>query len=155
MKTASNLGPCTFQVRLDYLLMTRVYFYLLLTLHPAYLPSILKYISLLLEWCNSNKLTNNPPKYHLLIIPPTKNSHHTNLSVSLKNTTIQVENSVKYLRVIIGPKSYFHDHLTAIELEISRAADVLYESKFILPQNASRTLHILRILLFILIFYMD
>ena len=57
-------------------------------------------ISLLLEWCNSNKLTINPQKCHLLIIPPTKNCNQMDLSVSLKDTTINAENSVKYLSVI-------------------------------------------------------
>ena len=83
-------------------------------------------ISFLLQWCNSNKLSINPQTYHLLIIPSTKNSNHMDLSVSLKDTTINAENSVKYLSVIIDTNFNFHDHLRAIELKISRAAEVLY-----------------------------
>ena len=98
-------------------------------------------ISFLLQWCNSNELSINPQTYHLLIIPSTKNSNHMDLSVSLKDTTINAENSVKYLGVIIDTNFNFHDHLRAIELKISRAAGVLYILKFVLPQNALRTLY--------------
>ena len=111
--------------------MTRVYFSVFLTLRPFYLPSIFKY--LLLEWRNSNKLTINPQKCHLLTISPTKNFYHMSFSVSLKNTTIIAGNSVKYLGVIIDTNLNFHDHLTAIELKILRAVSVLYKLKFVLP----------------------
>ena len=110
--------------------------------NPTSLSSTLNLeISLLLEWCDSNKLTINPQKCHLLIIPSTKNSNHMNLSVSLKDTTINAENSVKYLSVIIDTNLNFHDYLTAIELKISRAVGILYKLKFVLPQNALRILY--------------
>ena len=98
-------------------------------------------ISFLLEWCNSNKLTINPQKYHFLIIPPTKNSNHMDLSVSLKDTTINAENSVKYLGVIIDTNLNFYDHLTAIALKISMAVGVLYKLTLVLPQHALQSLY--------------
>ena len=73
----------------------------------------------------------------LLIIPPTKNSNHMELSVSLKDTMINAENSVKYLKVIITNLN-FHNHLTAIELKISRAAGVSHKFKFVLNLRRPR-----------------
>ena len=83
------------------------------------------------------KQTNhNPQKCHLLIIPSTKNFNHMDPSMFLKGTTINAENSVNYLGAIIVSNLNFHDHLTAIELKISRAVDILYKLKFVLHQNA-------------------
>ena len=47
-------------------------------------------ISLLLECCNSNKVTINPQKCHLIIIPSKKNSDHMDLSVLLKAVALEV-----------------------------------------------------------------
>ena len=114
---------------------------LLRAFNPTSLLSTLNLeISLLLEWCNSNKLTINPQKCHL-IIPPSKKPNLMDLSVSLKDATINAENSVKYLGVIIDTNLNFHDHLTAIELKILRAVGILYKLKFVLPQNTLRTLY--------------
>ena len=43
--------------------------------------------------------------------------------------------------VIIDTILNFHDHLTAIELKISRSVGILYKLKFVLPQNSLRTLY--------------
>ena len=53
-----------------------------------------------------------------------KNLHHMDFSLLLKDTTINAENSVKYFVVILDTNLHFHDHLTAINLKISRAEGV-------------------------------
>ena len=115
-----------------------------LLLHVSNPTSLLSTLNLkmflLLEWCSSNKLTINPQKSHLLIIPPTKNSNHMDLSISLNDTTIHAENSVKYLGVLIDTNLNFLDHLTTIALKILWTVGILYKLKFVLPQNALQTL---------------
>ena len=91
-------------------------------------------MSFLLDWYNSNKLIINPQKCHLLIIPPKKIFDHMDPSASLKDTTIKAENSVKCLGVIIDSNLNFHDHLTAIELKISRAVGVLHKLNSFYPK---------------------
>ena len=98
-------------------------------------------ISFLLDWFTWNKLTINPQKCHFLLIPPKNIFYHIDLCVSLKDTAINAENSVKYLGVIIDSNLNFHDHLTAIKLKILKAVGVLYKLKFVLPQNTLRTFY--------------
>ena len=64
-------------------------------------------ISLLHEWCNSNKLTINPLKSHLLLIPPKLNKNNLNFSIMLNNTNISTESNVNYLGISLDSRLNF------------------------------------------------
>ena len=93
-------------------------------------------ISLLHEWCNSNKLTINPLKSHLLLTPPNLNKNNLNFSIMLNNTNISTESNVNYLGISLDSRLNFQSHINIMEQKISRGVGILYKLKPILPQSA-------------------
>ena len=65
-------------------------------------------VSLLCNWCNSNKLTINPQKCHVVIILPKINSNVIDFSVMFNNSPIILQNHVRYYGVFIDSKLNFH-----------------------------------------------
>ena len=92
--------------------------------------------SCLIDWCKSNKLTINPQKCHVLLIPPKLNKTSTNFVVKLDETFIKAENCVKYLSVLIDSNLNFRFYPEEIENKLSKSLGILYKLKPILPQNA-------------------
>ena len=75
------------------------------------LQSYLNYhASCLIDWCESNKLTINPQKCHVLLIPPTLNKTSSDFAVKLDDTVIKAENCVKYLGILINSNLNFRFH---------------------------------------------
>ena len=64
-------------------------------------------VSLLCNWCNSNKLTINIEKCRVIIISPKINSNVKDFSVTLNNSPITLKNHVKYLGVFVDSKLNF------------------------------------------------
>ena len=91
-------------------------------------------VSLLCNWCNSNKLTINTEKCHLIII--TFKICSKDFSVTLNNSPITLKNHVKYLGVFIDSKLNFHFHLNVVANKLSRALGIPSKLKHVLPQNA-------------------
>ena len=91
--------------------------------------------SCLIDWCKSNKLTINPQKSHVLLIPPKLNKTSTNFVVKLDDTFIKAENCVKYLDILTDSHLNFRFHLEEIENKLSKSLGILYKLKPILPQN--------------------
>ena len=92
--------------------------------------------SCLIDWCKSNKLTINPPKCHVLLIPPKSNKTSTDFAVKLHDTFIKVENCAKLLGILIDLNLNFRFYLEEIENKLSKSLGILYKLKPILPQNA-------------------
>ena len=93
-------------------------------------------MSLLYNWCKSNKLAINTEKYHVIIFTPKINSNVKDFSVSLNNSPITLKNHVKYLGVFIDSKLNFHFHLNVVANKLSRPLGILCNLKHVLPQNA-------------------
>ena len=93
-------------------------------------------MSLLCNWCNSNKLTINTEKCYVIIITPKINSNVKDFSVTLDNSPITFKNHIKYLGVFIDSKLNFHFHLNVVANKLSRALGSQCKLKHVLPQNA-------------------
>ena len=93
-------------------------------------------VSLLCNWCNSNKLTTNTEKCHVIIISLKLKSNLTDFSVTLINSPITLKNHFKYLAVFIDSKLNFHFHLNIVANKLSKAVGILCKLKHVLPQNA-------------------
>ena len=77
--------------------------------------------SCLNKWCNSNKLTINPQKCHILAISPKSNKNVTDFFIKLNGTVISAENSVKYLGINLDLNLNFRKHIEDIENKLSRS----------------------------------
>ena len=88
------------------------------------------------NWCNSNKLTINPQKCHILAISPKSNKNVTDLFIKLNGTVISAENSVKYLEINLDLNLNFRKHIEVIENKLSRSLAILFKLKPVLPQIA-------------------
>ena len=92
--------------------------------------------SCLNKWCNSNKLTINPPKCHILAISPKSNKNVADFFIELNGTVISAENSFKYLGINLNLNLNFRKHIEVIENKLSRSLAILFKLKPVLPQNA-------------------
>ena len=77
-------------------------------------------VSLLCNWCYSNKLTINTEKCHVIIISPKINSNVKDFSVMLNNSPITLKNHIKYLGVFIDSKLNFYFHLNIVANKLSK-----------------------------------
>ena len=92
-------------------------------------------------WFKSNKLTFNPSKSNVLIVPPKLKETAPLMNVSLNNVPINQSNSVKYLGVIIDTKLNFDVQINSITHKISKAVGVMTKLKHYLPQKALLTVY--------------
>ena len=86
--------------------------------------------------CSVNKLSVNPAKTNIVIIP----SKRTKASISLLNlssneTPVNLVISAKYLGVIIDNELNFHQQIKVMEGKGGRSVGILNKLKQILPQN--------------------
>lgn len=87
------------------------------------------------KWCKANKLTINPTKCDLLIIPPKLNENTPKVCILIDNIPIESKENVRYLGVLIDSKLSYHPHIKALELKLSRALGILNKLKQVLPQD--------------------
>ena len=104
-------------------------------------PSILskkmnQELSTVHKWTTANKITVNPEKSHCLIIPPEKTLSISNISIYFNNSTIKINDTVKYLIITIDNKLNFEEHINALATKISRSLGVLSKLRHILPKSA-------------------
>ena len=85
------------------------------------------------EWTASNKLTVNPNKSQLLVIPSKRNFEPINIDVHYNNCSILPENVVKYLGIFIDSDLNFHNHVKYIASKASRAIGVISKIKYLIP----------------------
>ena len=85
------------------------------------------------EWTSSNKLTVNPNKSQLLVIPSKRNFEPINIDVHYNNCSILPENVVKYLGIFIDSDLNFHNHIKYIASKASRAIGVISKIKYLIP----------------------
>ena len=89
------------------------------------------------EWFNkANKLTVNPSKSNIIIIPPKLNQLPVTIKTYLNNTLIPQTSAVNYLRITIDTDLKFHNHIVLFEHKISRTIGILSKLRHFLPQSA-------------------
>ena len=93
------------------------------------------------KWTTANNITVNPEKSHCLIIPPKKTLSISNISIYFNNSTIKINEAVKYLGITIGNKLNFEEHINALATKISRSLGVLGKLRHVLPKSGLRNLY--------------
>ena len=92
-------------------------------------------------WCSVNKLSVNPAKTNIIIIPPKRIKapiSHLNLS---RNETPANVNGIKYLGVIIDNKLNFHEQIKVMEGKVVRSVGILNKLKQTFPQTVMLQLY--------------
>ena len=93
------------------------------------------------EWTKANKITVNPKKTSVLIIPPKATSPPPNIHLVFIGSIIPVNESVKYLGITIDKKLNFEIHIKQLESKISRSIGIMTKLIHVLPAKALCTLY--------------
>ena len=88
------------------------------------------------EWFKANKLTVNPSKSNIIIIPPKLNQLPITVEIYLNHTLIPQTLATNYLGITIDTDLKFHNHVVLLELKISRTIGILSKLRQFLPQSA-------------------
>ena len=88
------------------------------------------------EWFKANKLTINPSKSNIIIIPPKLNQLTVTIKTYLNNTLIPQTSAANYLGITIDTDLKFHNHIVLLEHKISRTIGILSKLRHFLPQSA-------------------
>ena len=88
------------------------------------------------EWFKANKLTVNPSKSNIIIIPPKLNQLPVTIKTYLNNTLIPQTSAANYLGITIDTDLKFHSHIVLLEHKISRTIGILSKLRHFLPQSA-------------------
>ena len=76
------------------------------------------------EWTKANKITVNPEKSHVLIIPPKSTHQIPSFKVYMYKSPLEVKASVKYLGVTINLRLNFDNQINLLSGKISRSIGV-------------------------------
>ena len=88
------------------------------------------------EWFKANKLTVNPSKSNIIIIPPKLNHLPVTIKTYLNNTLIPQTSAANYLGITIDTDLKFCNHIVLIEHKVSRTIGILSKLRHFLPQSA-------------------
>ena len=77
------------------------------------------------EWFTANKLTINPFKPNLLVIPPKLSQPLPNVDLSINKTPLPFCLSAQYLGVTLDTQLNFDKHISSVENKISRAVGII------------------------------
>ena len=93
------------------------------------------------EWTKANKITVNPKKTSVLIIPPKATSPPPNIHLVFNGSIIPINESIKYLGITIDKKLNFEIHIKQLESKISRSIGIMTKLRHVLPAKALCTLY--------------
>ena len=93
------------------------------------------------EWTKANKITVNPKKTSVLIIPPKATSPPPNIHLVFNGSIISINESVKYLGITTDKKLNFEMHIKQLESKISRSIGIMTKLRHVLPAKALCTLY--------------
>jgi len=132
----SNLGPLMFLVYINDLphsfsfnvkLFAEDTYLLLHSKNPSLLEiKINEALTNIKEWTSANKLTVNLNKSLVLIIPPKKTKPIPKLHIKHDNTTIPLQDCVKYLDIVFDSRLTFVQHIQLLDEKISRSMGIMY-----------------------------
>ena len=87
------------------------------------------------KWLKANKLTVNPSKSNIIIIPSNLNQLPVTIKTYLNNTLISQTSAANYLGITIDTDLKFHNHIVLLEHKISRTIGILSKLRHFLPQS--------------------
>ena len=88
------------------------------------------------QWCCVNKLSINPSKTNIIIIPPKQtNATIPHLHLISNGSAINIVDSAKYLGIVIDDELNFKLHIKTIEGKVARSVGILSKLKHFFPQN--------------------
>ena len=88
------------------------------------------------QWCCVNKLSTNPSKTNIIIIPRKQtNATIPHLHLTSNGSEISIVDSAKYLKVVIDNEHNFKQHIKMIEGKVARSVGILSKLKHFFPQN--------------------
>ena len=90
----------------------------------------------LYQWRCVNKLSINPSKTNIIIIPPEQtNATIPHLHLISNGSAINIVDSAKYLGVVIDNELHFKQHIKMTEGKVTRSVGILSKLKHFFPQN--------------------
>ena len=89
----------------------------------------------LTRWLNANKLTINPTKSIILIIPPKTNQPTPTVKLHVINSLIPQHTITRYLGETIDNNLKFDHHIIDIEHKISKGVGIISKLRYFLPQK--------------------
>ena len=93
-------------------------------------------------WCSVNKLSVNPAKTNIIIIPPKRlRLPISHLNISSNGTPVNIVSCAKYLGVIIDNELNFHEQIKVMEGKVARSLGILNKLKQTLPQTVMLQLY--------------
>ena len=88
------------------------------------------------QWCCVYKLSINPSKTNIIIIPPEQtNAIIPHLHLTSNGSALNIVDSAQYLGVVIDNELSFKQHIKMTEGKVSRSVGVLSKLKHFFPQN--------------------
>jgi len=93
------------------------------------------------KWTTANHITINLQKSHWLIISPKKTNPIRNLATHLNNSLLAINESKKYLGIMIDCRLNFKNQIKLLTAEMSRSLGVIYKLWHTLPATALRNLY--------------
>ena len=88
------------------------------------------------EWFTATKLTINPSKSNVLVIPPKLSQPLPNVDLSINNSPLPFCLSAKFLAVTLDTQLNFDKHISSVENKISRAVGIISKLRHYLPTCA-------------------
>ena len=94
------------------------------------------------DWFRANKLSLNVKKTNYSIFSPTKFTQETNRTLTLNNTTINREHSIRFLGLNIDQQLTWNTHINKLKSKISSSIFIINRVKKQLPHEALKSIYL-------------
>ena len=94
------------------------------------------------DWFRANKLSLNVKKTNYSIFSPTKFTQETNRTLTLNNTTINREHSIRFLGLNIDQQLTWNTHINKLKSKISSSIFIINRVKKQLPHKALKSIYL-------------
>ena len=93
------------------------------------------------RWCCANELQTNSEKSEAIIVSPKLNTPQPEINLLCNTANISLNDSCKYLGVILDNKLNFQLHIFSLEKRVSRSVGSLSKLRFLFPSSTPLLLY--------------
>ena len=86
-------------------------------------------IPLLVEWLQTNRLSLNTKKTHIMVFGPNKKTETNTINIDIEGENIEIVHQTKFLGIILDDKLNWKYHITYIGKKISKSIGILSRAK--------------------------
>ena len=98
-------------------------------------------IPVLTNWLQTNRLSLNLKKNHIMLFGPTKRNENYNINVTIEGEQIEIVKTTKFLGLILDNQISWKPHIAYLTQKVSKSIGILSRARQILSSTTMKQLY--------------